>query len=283
MHSAMRNISGGADGWGARLTSQMSSAFGGVSLSGSNLFVKGGTNPPRVISDLSSFGESRIFWDDSESMFLRDIRTANLLDGEAPRNEAEQYSLDSIVRLQGNIESLKQLGQLQLPVTFPNTGLGQRLEDAARLIAAGPTLNTQVIYTDIGGFDTHSDEKPRLTQLLQEVNGAVTAFVACMKSLNRWNDVVIATMTEFTRTMENNSKGTDHGAAGPMLVLGGALKGGQRGPAPTDSDVANYEYIQGKHFNFTQVYGELVGWMGFDPNLIFTSPDLAPSPYLGMF
>ena len=283
LHSGDRSMGGNMQGWGARLTEQMTSAFGGVSLAGSNVFIKGGTNPPRAISDLSSFGESPVFFDNNDAAFLRDIRTGVLVDQRDAQNEAEQYTKDSLVRLQGNVESLKQIGATTLPVTFPNTGFGSRLRDAARLVAAGSTLNTQVIYAEQGGYDTHSDEKPRQLQLLTEYNAAITAFVACMKALGRWNDVVICTMTEFTRTMENNSKGTDHGAAGPLFVFGGAVKGGQRGPAPTDSDVGTNEYIRARHFNFAQVYGEVVAQMGFDANKVFPYADFAPSPYLGLF
>lgn len=282
-HSGSRSMGGGIEGWGARLTSQMASAFGGVSLAGSNVFVKGGVNPPRVVSDLNSFGERPFLWNDTEASFLRDTRSMMMIDENAPTNEAEQYSQDSLIRLQGNIESLKQIGSQTLPVTFPNTGLGSRLRDAAKLIASGGTLNTQVIYTEQGGYDTHSDERTRQAQLLGEFNAAVTAFVNCMKALNLWNDVVICTMTEFTRTMENNSRGTDHGAAGPLFVMGGQVRGGQKGPAPTDSDVAGYEYIRAKHFNFSQVYGEVIAYMGFDPAKAFPNPEFAPSPYLGLF
>ena len=282
-HSGLRSMGGGGEGWGARLTSQMASAFGGVSLSGSNVFVKGGVNPPRVVSDLSSFGERPFLWNDTKASFLRDSRTMMLIDETGATNEAEQYAQDSLIRLESNIDSLKQIGAQTLPVTFPNTGIGSRLRDAAKLIAAGGTLNTQVIYTEQGGYDTHSDERTRQAQLLAELNAAVTAFVSCMKSLQRWNDVVLCTMTEFTRTMENNSRGTDHGAAGPLFVLGGSVRGGQKGPAPTDTEVAGFEYIRARHFNFSQVYGEVIAHMGLDPARAFPSAEFAPSPYLGLF
>ena len=41
-------------------------------------------------------------------------------------------------------------------------------------------------------------------------------------------DVVLVTMSEFGRTVrENGNRGTDHGHANVMLVLGGGVKGGK--------------------------------------------------------
>ena len=42
------------------------------------------------------------------------------------------------------------------------------------------------------------------------------------------SDVVLVTMSEFGRTVkENGNRGTDHGHANVMLVLGGGVKGGK--------------------------------------------------------
>jgi uncharacterized protein (DUF1501 family) len=282
-HSANRSLTGMSEGWAARMSAQMASSFGGVSLAGAQLIGKGGSNPARVVSNLESFGEQDLFWDRSEALFLRDMRSAFQLDQRSSSNPAEEYSQESLIKLEGNIESLKAIGSIPLPVTFPNTGLGNRFKDAARLIASGNLLNVQFIYLDVGGYDTHSDERARLTSNLTEVNAAVTAFINCMKQLNRWNDVVLATMTEFCRTMENSSRGTDHGAASPLFVMGGKVVGAQKGPAPTNDDVGNREYLTARHFNFPQIFGEIVAQMGFNPNTIFPHADMAPSPYLGLF
>lgn len=283
-HTGSRLTMGGnTEGWGARMTSQMVSAFGGVSLAGSNDFTKGGSNPPRIVSDFSTFGERPLFYSSEESAQVSQTRLNVLLDDMPASTKAQEYVKDSISKLQGNVESLKQVASQTLPVTFPNTGLGSRFRDAARLIAAGSTLNVNLIYIEQGGHDTHANEKPSQTNSLNEVNGALGSFVECMQALGKWQDVTIATMTEFTRTMENSSQGTDHGASAPLLVMGGSVSGGQKTPAPSTEDVGSNEYIKTTHCLFSQVFGEIVAHMGFDPMKIFPYPELPPAPYKGIF
>jgi len=278
-HTQNSAIMGAAEGWGAKLTSQLQSAFGGVSFAGSNTFVRGGTNPPRVLASLSSLGEREIFWSGDDAMQLQLARTNMIASAGAPQNPAQEHVLESVLKVQSNIDLLRNYANLSLPVVFPNTGLGRRFADAARLIAADAALNVRLIYIDQGGYDTHSGERTRLTQLLTEFNGALAAFIQTMKIWGRWDDVIIANMSEFTRTMENSSQGTDHGLAGPQFVLGGKVKGGQKTPAPTDADIGSNEFIRATHGTFGQVFSEIVSeFMGLDASKVFNG-DIAVSPY----
>jgi len=278
-HTGRSIVSGVSEGWGARLTSQLQSSLGGVSLSGSNDLIRGGTNPPRAVGNLSSLGESPIFWSNDSTEFLKMTRTNIVQASSHPSNPSYDYAKESLLKFQASAELLRSYANLSLPVTFPNTGLGNRLRDAARLIVAGPTIGLRFIYVEFGGFDTHAGERAALTSRLNEYNGAMSSFIQCLKSLNRWNDIVIAGMSEFSRTMENSSQGTDHGAAGPMFVLGGRVKGGQKTPAPTATDVGNYQYIQNSHGTFAQVYAEVLSeFMGLNAQSVFNG-DIVASPY----
>ena len=278
-HTAQTTSSGTAEGWGAKLTSQLQNAFGGVSLAGSNNLVRGGTNPPRVLASLTSLGENPIFYSGDDTQQLQIARTNCVADSMPPSNPSQEYVYESVVKLQSNVELLKQYASMTLPVTFPNTNLGRKFADAARLIAAGPTLNVKMIYLDQGGYDTHSGEKSRLAQNLTEFNGAIGAFILCMKAMNRWNDVVIGNMSEFTRTMENSSQGNDHGMAGPQLIIGGQVKGGIKTPAPTVAEIGNNEFIKASHGTFAQVFGEIVTeHLGIDATKVFNG-DIIASPY----
>lgn len=67
-----------------------------------------------------------------------------------------------------------------------------------------------VFYTQIGGFDTHSDNGPALTALLTQIDDAIGCFKAEMDSQGIWNNVTIVTASEFGRTLTSNGLGTDH-------------------------------------------------------------------------
>ena len=114
-------------------------------------------------------------------------------------------------------------------VRYPNGRLGQSLQQIARLIKADVGL--EVAFTDVGGWDTHVNEvgaQPHLGQLanlLRDFGDRLAAFAQDMG--DRMADVTLVTMSEFGRTVkENGNRGTDHGHANAMLVLGGDVQGG---------------------------------------------------------
>ena len=113
---------------------------------------------------------------------------------------------------------------------YPNGRLGQSLQQIARLIRANVGL--EVAFTDVGGWDTHVNEvgaQPHLGQLanlLNDFGGAMAAFAQDMG--DRMADITVVTMSEFGRTVkENGDRGTDHGHANCMFVLGGDVRGGK--------------------------------------------------------
>jgi uncharacterized protein (DUF1501 family) len=93
-------------------------------------------------------------------------------------------------------------------------------------------VGVEMAFADIGGWDHHVNELgPRpsegvLANLLREYGQALSAFWTDMG--DRMNDVVVVTMSEFGRTAkENGNRGTDHGHANSMFVMGGGVKGGK--------------------------------------------------------
>jgi uncharacterized protein (DUF1501 family) len=81
----------------------------------------------------------------------------------------------------------------------------------------------------LDGWDTHSNEgiaQGRLSQLLGALDAALAAVETNMGPA--WRDTVVALVTEFGRTARiNGTEGTDHGTGTVVLLVGGALKGGQ--------------------------------------------------------
>lgn len=107
---------------------------------------------------------------------------------------------------------------------YPNGQFGNSLKQIAQLIKSN--IGLEIAFADIGGWDTHTGQKPRLNQLFKEFSGSIAALAQDLG--DRMQDVVIVTMSEFGRTVkENGTAGTDHGHANCMFILGGGVKGGK--------------------------------------------------------
>jgi uncharacterized protein (DUF1501 family) len=110
---------------------------------------------------------------------------------------------------------------------YPRSQFGQRLLQIAQLIKADVGL--EIAFADVGGWDTHVNQGGATGQLANRLDDFAKAVAALVTDLgDRMGDVVILTMTEFGRmARQNGNGGTDHGHAGAMFVLGGAVKGGK--------------------------------------------------------
>jgi uncharacterized protein (DUF1501 family) len=110
---------------------------------------------------------------------------------------------------------------------YPRSQFGQRLREIAQLIKAD--LGLEIAFADVGGWDTHVNQGASSGQLANrftDFSRAIAAFVTDLG--DRMGDVAILTMSEFGRmARENGNGGTDHGHAGAMFVIGGAVKGGK--------------------------------------------------------
>jgi uncharacterized protein (DUF1501 family) len=130
---------------------------------------------------------------------------------------------------------------------YPNGRFGDSLKQLAQLIKAN--LGVQVAFADIGGWDHHVNEgstQGQIANVVHEFAQSLAAFWTDLGDLAE--DTVIVTMSEFGRTArENGNRGTDHGHANVMFVVGGPLKGGK-------------------------VYGH---WPGLDPSQLYEGRDLA--------
>ena len=130
---------------------------------------------------------------------------------------------------------------------YPNGQLGRGLRQVAQLIKADVGL--EIAFAEVGGWDHHVNEggvQGQLANSLRQFGDALAAFHQDMGE--RMADVVVLTMSEFGRTArENGNRGTDHGHANAMFVLGGPVKGGK-------------------------VYGR---WPGLAPDQLYEGRDLA--------
>ena len=130
---------------------------------------------------------------------------------------------------------------------YPKGRFGDSLKQLAQLIKAN--LGVQVAFADIGGWDHHVNEgstQGQIANVLGDFSQSIAAFWTDLGDLGE--DTVVVTMSEFGRTArENGNRGTDHGHANVMFVLGGPVKGGK-------------------------VYGR---WPGLDQSQLYEGRDLA--------
>ena len=110
---------------------------------------------------------------------------------------------------------------------YPTSRLGQNLQQIGQLLKAD--IGVEVLFVDCGGWDNHVNEggvQGQLSNLLKDLGQGLGAFHQDMG--DRMRDVVVVTMSEFGRTAkENGNRGTDHGHANCMFVMGGDVKGGR--------------------------------------------------------
>ncbi len=149
---------------------------------------------------------------------------------------------------------------------YPSTPFGVELRQVAALIAGG--LATRVYFVSLGGFDTHVDQLPRQARLLQTLGQGLVAFQRDLEAHHLDDQVIVMTFSEFgRRPMENDGRGTDHGTAAPLFVMGSRVRGGLHGRAP-DLDVGrNQDLAFG--IDFRQVYATVIDrWLGGDSTAV---------------
>jgi uncharacterized protein (DUF1501 family) len=128
--------------------------------------------------------------------------------------------------------------------SYPKGRFADSMKQIAQLIKAD--VGVEVAFADIGGWDHHVNEVGQLRNVLSEFGNSLAAFYQDLG--DRMEDVVVVTMSEFGRTAkENGNRGTDHGHANVMFVMGGPVQGGK-------------------------VYGQ---WPGLEPEQLNEERDLA--------
>jgi uncharacterized protein (DUF1501 family) len=123
-----------------------------------------------------------------------------------------------------------------------------------------------------GGFDTHNAQQNRYGNLMRELDPALGAFYADLKAQGSLSRVLVVSFSEFGRRVdENASAGTDHGVAGPMLLLGESVKGGLHGKQPSLTDLDDGDLKM--QVDFRSVYATVLDdWMRVAPEKVLGTP-----------
>ena len=229
MESGTPGVKATEDGWlnrclheemaAAAGKSDPNSPFRAVALGNSLPRILSGTIPAVAINNVNDFGVGG--------------RAPNAAAMGSTFESMYAQSVDSVLHGTGSetFEAVKMLKatdpnkyQPAAGANYPRGVFGDRLRQTAQLLKAN--LGVEVAFTDIGGWDHHVNEVPQLTNLLRDFSQSIAAFWTDLGDLAE--DTVIITMSEFGRTArENGNRGTDHGHANVMFVLGGPVKGGK--------------------------------------------------------
>ncbi len=166
-------------------------------------------------------------------------------------------------------------------VSYPRGRLGNSLMQIAQLIKADVGL--EMAFADVGGWDHHVNElgqrasEGQLANLLRDFGQSLGAFWQDLG--DRMSDVAIVTMSEFGRTArENGNRGTDHGHANCMFVMGADIRGGRvYGKWPgLEPEQLNDGRDLALTTDFRDVLGELVAKHLGNPTLSSVFPGYTP-------
>jgi uncharacterized protein (DUF1501 family) len=118
------------------------------------------------------------------------------------------------------------------------------------------------------------------------LNGGLTAFYNDLQNQGLLGDTLILQFSEFGRRInENGSNGTDHGAGGLMMAIGGSVRGGLYGtaanlnPTPDNPALENNGNDVRFETDFRSVYAKIIdSWLGADSAAVLDGNFRAGAP-----
>lgn len=154
---------------------------------------------------------------------------------------------------------------------YPNTGVGRALQAVAGSLAT--EVGTKIFWVQTGGYDTHATQGTLTgvyNRRLRELDGGLSAFYNDLSNQGLLSQTLVLQFSEFGRRVsENGSTGTDHGAGGLMMALGGTVQGGLYGTAATLEDTPDNPTLENRardvrhETDFRSVYARVIDdWLG---------------------
>jgi uncharacterized protein (DUF1501 family) len=224
-------------GWGGRAIDVLDGGNalrgipGMVSLAGDALFTVGVTSLPVALSRFGSLGMSG----DRESpegkvryeAFARILAADRENQLVAQASEVMALAVRSSEALAGALTGANEV--IDSAFAGVNSGLADQLYQTAKLIAGHASLavTRQGFFTQMGGYDTHNEQRGEQARRFDELAPALAAFQRALDGLGMGDRVTTFTLSDFNRTYRINANaGTDHAWGNHHFVLGGAVKGG---------------------------------------------------------
>ncbi len=222
-----------ATGWAGRMADLMRASngtwanFTSISLGGANTVNTGAETTVYHVSQQGTIGLSN--YDDNPNTTDLKSQAINQILALNNENEFENEFRDITTRSINSNRVIRQALAATQPITtvFPDTHLGRQLKMIARLISArnNLSLQRQVFFCEIGGFDTHNEQVATQPNLLQELSQAMNAFYAATSELGLADKVTTFTASDFGRSYRINGSGTDHAWGNHHFIMGGDVLG----------------------------------------------------------
>jgi uncharacterized protein (DUF1501 family) len=231
-------------------------------------------SPSVSVASIPSIGGYTFASPNSGNEALLERAAAQTIAAHVPNNQPlVAFIATSAQAAMATLNRVATVGQYRPTVTYPNNGFGQALQTVAGAMAKG--IGTKVFFVQTGGFDNHAGQDTTsangtYVRLMATVNDGLTAFYNDLKNAGLINDVVVLSFSEFGRRVsENGSRGTDHGAASVMMVMGGSVNGGLYGSAPSLNPDPSNPTLENNgadvHYetDFRSVYAKVIdNWLG---------------------
>lgn len=238
-HTADARGRDAGQGWIGKLCAQ---AFAGET--NPNLVVHVGSNVPYSLNSsdhpaVSFVNPQSYRWAGGPAEIEAYEKAGGMEEGEMqPKKRAGESSLEFLRRVLANGQTSSEqvrraVAKCTTSVEYPkNDALALSLRDVAALVNGD--AGSRILSVELSGFDTHTDERGRHDALMKQLDGALGALLDDLGRSEAGRGAIVLVFSEFGRRVaENGARGTDHGVAGPMFVLGHQVKGGLHGRHPS--------------------------------------------------
>lgn len=127
---------------------------------------------------------------------------------------------------------------------------------------------TQVYHVSLDGFDTHQMQRTKHDHMLRAYADGISGLVQDLTESGQMDNTLIVTYSEFGRSLkENNKRGTEHGNANCVWMIGSGLK--QKGIF-NDTEISEDAGLACS-YSSTDVYATILqGWFGVSSKAIFS-------------
>lgn len=218
-------------GWGGQIENLLQSAnaqttFGAISTAGNSLFLSGGAAVQYQLGSNGSVAINGIsgtpFGSSSVASALKSIIST-------PVNQVfgDQITatVNNSISAHNTINAVF-AGPSPFGTLFPsNNSLATQLQNVARVIQSSQTLGLkrQVFFVSLGGFDTHDHISTAHPPLMATLSNAISPFLNALIGMNKLQNVLTFTASDFGRTLTSNGDGSDHGWGSHHFAFGGPI------------------------------------------------------------